>query len=140
MIIIDTNVISEVMRPQPNAMVMQWLEKQNINDLYITSISMAEIYFGLYRMPNGKRKNGLLTQFEQILENVFQDRLLDFTSNHAQIYANCCANAEKIGKPMDIADAQIASITQYHQSILATRNIKDFVNCEIELVNPFIGN
>ncbi len=139
MIILDTNIVSEVMRPQPNDNVMQWLESQDIEILYITSVSMAEIYFGLYRMPKGKRKSGLLEKFQQILENSFQNRLLDFTHEQAHIYAKFCSHAEKIGKPMAIADAQIASIACHHQATLATRNTKDSINCEIDLVNPFLN-
>lgn len=137
MIIIDTNIVSEVMRPNPNVNVMRWLNQQDINALYITSVSMAESYFGLYRMPEGKRKDGLLIQFRLILENIFQDRLLGFTDEHSESYAELCTFAEKSGKPMQMADAQIAAIAKFHGATVVTRNTKDFEACGIKLINPF---
>lgn len=135
--ILDTNIVSEIMRPEPNPQVMSWLNEQNINELYLTSISLAELYFGLYRMPEGKRKIGLLEQLQHILDNVFRQQLLDFTHKQSAYYGEICTRAEKIGRPMAIADAQIAAITVYHQTSLVTRNIKDFEYSNIELINPF---
>lgn len=137
MIILDTNIISEVMRSTPNPQVIRWLNEQNIDELYLTSVSLAELYFGLYRMADGKRKTKLLQQLQNILDNLFRQQLLDFTCSQSALYGNICTHAEKIGKPIAIADAQIAAITAYHQATLATRNTKDFKHSNIKWVNPF---
>lgn len=128
------------MRPEPDIQVIRWLNKQPVSELYLTSVSLAELYFGLYRMPDGKRKYRLLTQLDNLLNDLFHQKILDFTHQQSKPYGEICTQAEKMGKPIAIADAQIAAITDYHQAILATRNVKDFAHTRIQLVNPFTGS
>lgn len=137
MIILDTNVISEVMRDKTNQSVKGWFQQQSITDLYITSVTMAEVWYGLYRMPEGKRKQALLSRFQRILENIFKDSILAFDGTHTAIYAKIRSSKDSIGNPMSNPDAQIASIAKFNDALLATRNVKDFLDCGLTIVNPF---
>lgn len=138
MIILDTNIISEIMKSQPNTQVIAWFGKHNQDDYYITSISVAEIYYGIMCLPQGKRKTLLFEKFNQTLADMFVGKVISFSEEHGEIFGKIKSNCRAIGRPIDNADAQIASITDYHQATLATRNTKDFINCEINLVNPFL--
>ncbi len=137
MIILDTNIISEMMAEKPNQQVLQWIDKQDPNKVYITSVSMAEVWFGLYLLPDGKRKTRLTNQFNLMIKDIYTDKQLAFLPKHSESYAQLRANRQKMGMPMSNADCQIASIAYYHQATLATRNIKDFKHCKINLANPF---
>ncbi|MGI9293105.1 MAG: type II toxin-antitoxin system VapC family toxin [Pseudomonadales bacterium] len=137
MIIVDTNVISEFMGTPPGRSVLEWLNAQDAVTLYITSISVAEIELGLQMMPVGKHQQLLSQQFEQFLAVAFDTRILGFDAKAAKYYANCRATRRKIGRPISTLDAQIAGICRANGFVLATRNIKDFEDSDIELVNPF---
>lgn len=137
MIILDTNVISEIMRDEPHRAVKTWFQTQRMDNLYTTSVSMAEVLYGLYRMPEGKRKETLLARFESMLNHALRNRVLMFKASHSSTYASIRADRDRIGKPMSNPDAQIASIAYDHQAQLATRNVKDFVDCGLDIVNPF---
>lgn len=137
MLIIDTNVYSELMRPEPNANVAEWFKKKPASALFITSVSVAETNYGLNLLDGGKRKNVLTTAWELILEETFGNRILSFTVSDAENFADIAAHKRKNGKSMNYFDAQIAAIAKSHDAVLATRNIKDFQDCGIQLVNPF---
>lgn len=137
MIVLDTNIIAALMLPVPNEKVIEWLDCQQHSHLYLPSIVIAEVRFGLQRMPNGQRQAALLKQFSSLLRTLFVGRVLDFSKEEAEIYAILRATREAQGKPMSICDAQIAAIARVQGFTLATRNTKDFQECGIVLINPF---
>ena len=137
MIVIDTNVISELMRPQPDATVIQWFDQQATSRLYLTTITLAEIRYGLSIMADGKRKQHMSSQFEAYVDRVFEGRVLDFTSEAASRYADIMSYRRRAGLPMSMADGQIAAIASTHHFSVATRNTKDFEDCGLALVDPF---
>ena len=137
MIVVDTNVISEVMRPQPSSPVLSWLNSQDSNQLFITTVTLAEIGYDLRVLPEGQRRWQLHSRFEQFIAQAFEERVLDFTASAARAYAEIQGHRKELGRPMSLPDAQIASIAQTHGFAVATRNIKDFEDCGLELINPF---
>lgn len=138
MIIVDTNVVSEVMRPQPSPAVLEWLNTQDSNLLFITTITLAEIGYGLRVLPDGLRRKQLQARFERFIAQAFEERVLDFTAPAAHAYAEIMAHRKEIGRTMSLPDGQIAGIALAHRFGVATRNTKDFEDCGIELINPFI--
>jgi predicted nucleic acid-binding protein len=141
--ILDTNIISELMKPRhrsPSEAVLTWVNEQRIADLYITAINHAEILFGLQRLDDGSRKRSLIHRYLLMLQSEFSRRCLDFTSSTAEHYAVICADAEASGRRIPMADAMIASIAVEHNAVLVTRNIADFEGTGIDLLNPFIGS
>lgn len=137
MIVLDTNIISEVMRPQPNSAVLAWLNQQYSPHLFITSVSIAEIGYGLRVLSDGQRRRILQNRFEQFIAQGFEYRILNFDKPAAQVYAEIMGTRKEIGSPMSVLDAQIAAMARNYNYNLATRNIKDFDNCGIDLINPF---
>lgn len=130
--LLDTNIISALMKPMPNPKVLTWLNQQS--DLYISAITQAELLYGVFRMPDGKRKNGFLTQLNIMFDIDFKNKILPFHHSNAVL----TSHRENIGKPIDMADAQIASIALACQFTLVTRNSKDFVNIQgLKLFNLF---
>ena len=137
MIVLDTNIISEIMRPQPDTDVVAWLNQCAIEQLFITSTTLAEIYYGLAILPDGQRKQNLQQRFDYFITQGFSERILVFDAKAAVIYAEIMGQSKRIGQPMSFPDGQIAAITQTHHFSLATRNIKDFKHCSVPLINPF---
>lgn len=137
MIIVDTNIISELMRPMPSVAVATWLDGQDTQSLYLTSITLAELRYGIGMLPEGQRKQRLATQFEAYIDRGFEGRVLDFTAAAAGYYAQIMVHRKNSGRPMSMADGQIAAIAREHHFAIATRNEKDFELCELELINPF---
>ena len=136
----DTNILSEMMRPKPSMDVILWLNQQDSQNLFISSISIAEISYGLYVLPRGRRRQQLQQRFELFVRKAFQFRLLDFDELAANIYGNVMGEAKLTGHPMSIADGQIAAITRAKGLTLVTRNIKDFKYSGLMLINPFESN
>ncbi len=137
MILLDTNIVSEFMRPEPNSNVISWLNEQQTSQLFLSSVTIAEIGYGLFVLPKGKRKEQLQLRFEQFTKNAFSYRILDFTEQAAQNYAKVMGEKQQTGRPMSVPDGQIAAIALSNGFALATRNIKDFEDCGVELLNPF---
>lgn len=137
MILIDTNIISELMKLKPDVKVLHWLNQQETDQLFITTVSIAEIMYGLQSLPDGKRRYFLEIAFEKAIEEGFRDRILAFDEEAARVYGRIMAHRKKLGRPMSILDGQIAAIAFVFHCKLATRNIKDFQNCDLELINPF---
>jgi predicted nucleic acid-binding protein len=137
MILLDTNVISELMKPEPNAKVLDWLDLQDSNLLLISTITVAEIRYGLNAMPKGQRHIRLEKAFNQALRQAFTGRILPFCLDAANRYGEMMATRKADGHPLSIADGQIAAIAHVHHCVLATRNTKDFLNCGLSLLNPF---
>ena len=137
MIVIDTNVLSETMRPSPSIKVLNWLNEQDTSSLYLTSITLGEIEYGLEILPDGARRQALKTRFEGFVTKAFKSRILQHDTEAARIYGVIMANQRSLGRPMSICDGQIAAIAKVKNFSLATRNTKDFKECGINLINPF---
>jgi hypothetical protein len=140
MIILDTNVLSELMRPNPSPHVEQWIAKQPAAELFTTSITVAEIFLGIEILTRGRRREGLLRTAEKMFAEDLQGRILGFEGEAARLFANVAAHRRALGRPIGHADAQIAAIARLRGARLATRNIADFERCEIDLVNPWDGS
>lgn len=136
-LVLDTNILSELMRAAPNPAVLAWLDEQQADELYITAITQAEILLGLNVLPDGRRKSGLLDAATAMFEEDFQLRILPFDSVAAQEYANLVFARRAAGLPISMADAQIAAIALVWQATLVTRNVKDFINMPLRLINPW---
>ena len=139
MIILDTNVISELLRPAPEPKVEHWLSAQDGLNVYLTSISEAELRYGLAIMGNGKRRAALVDAVDRILREDLAGRILPFDSSAAQSFATIAAARRSAGRPIAQADCQIASIAHTRGATVATRNTPDFEGCEIDLINPWTG-
>lgn len=137
MILIDTNVVSAFMTTAPAAPVLDWLNAQPAPSLYLASISVAEIHYGLQLLPAGKRREFLRERFEIFMHLLFGERVLPFDQHAAALYGEISATRRKAGRPIAALDAQIAAIARSRALVLATRNTKDFEACGIELVDPF---
>jgi toxin FitB len=137
MILLDTNVISELFRPAPDAGVMSWFDRQAGLPLYISAMTEAELWSGFHRLPAGKRKSTLQKLIAETLAEDFAGRILSFDSVAARAYGKISALRAELGKPLNTADGQIAAIAQVKGFKLATRNLKDFAHCGVPLVNPW---
>ncbi|MBY0545376.1 MAG: type II toxin-antitoxin system VapC family toxin [Gammaproteobacteria bacterium] len=137
MIILDTNVISEMMKSEPSIKVLDWLDRQEITQLFVTTITIAEISYGLDVLPKGKRKTALEVAFHTTLLEAFNYRILSFDEIAAHQYGKIMGQRKKTGHPLSILDGQICAIASAHDAAIATRNIRDFVDCDVELINPF---
>lgn len=137
MIIIDTNVISELLRPIPEPVVEAWLGEQDGLSIYLTAISEAELRYGVAILPSGKRRDGLSVAIDRIMRDDMSGRILPFDSAAARLYAEIAASRRSTGKPISQADCQIAAIARAHTALVATRNTPDFEGCGIGLINPW---
>jgi predicted nucleic acid-binding protein len=138
MIILDTNVLSEAMKPMPDTAVAAWLARGNAGDLYTTTITEAEILLGIAVLPDGRRKKDIGEAAKRIMA-LFADRILSFDSVAAQNFADIVAERRKHGRPINDFDAQIAAITRSQGMALATRNVADFDGIGLTIINPWIA-
>ena len=137
MILLDTNVLSELMRPAPETAVEQWLAGQPDASLFISSITEAELRYGAALLPIGKRRVALIAEIEGMLEEDFGGRVLPFDRLAAQAFAAIAADRRGAGRPISQADAQIAAIAHSRGASLATRNVSDFAGWGVEVINPW---
>ncbi len=137
MIILDTNVLSALMRASPDASVVAWLDRQPAESVWVTSITLFEARFGLALLPKGRRRQTLETSFAQLLEQDLQNRVLDFDSAAATQAALLAAVRQRTGKPVDIRDTQIAGIALARRATLATRNIRHFADLTVPVIDPW---
>lgn len=137
MILIDTNVLSELMRAKPAPEVLVWIDAQPTSQLFITSITVAEILYGIARMADGKRKQGLLDLATLMFDEDFAGRILSFDADAAIHYAGLAAESEAKGKVVDMADGQIAAIAALHDARVATRNVRHFDYLGVPVINPW---
>jgi predicted nucleic acid-binding protein len=137
MILLDTNVISELMRPNPAPSVADWLAPQPPASLYTTSITQAEILHGILLLPSGKRRSNLLSAAQAMFAEDFADRILGFGSDSAVRYAEIASVRSRAGRPISHFDAQIAAIARASGARVATRNVADFEGCGVDVVNPW---
>ena len=140
MIVWDTNVVSELMRPEPHAQVVAWTDRQTVSEVFITAITLAELWYGIGRLPTGRRRNELAEAFGEMLAEDFERRVLDFDGVAAAHYADLVVRRERIGRPISMADAQIAAICRSHGATVATRNVDDFADVGVDIVNPWTAS
>jgi|SRR5579862_1377737 len=138
MIILDTNIISELMKQTPSAEVLAWLDKQEASALYITTITIAEIAYGINALPNNNRKKSLEYAFNKVIQTAFKHRILNFDEPSSHEYGKLMGRRKNLGRPMSILDGQIAAMTLSQEATLATKNIRDFSDCDFDLINPFL--
>jgi predicted nucleic acid-binding protein len=136
-LILDTNVISEILRQEPNETVVIWFESQPRHQLFTTAITQAEILYGITLLPMGNRRQKLLAVAQLIFEEDLESRILPFGSDATTHYAEIGAARKVSGRPISQFDAIIASIARLHGASLATRNTSDFDNCGIRVINPW---
>ena len=137
MIILDTNVLSALMRTVPDAHVVAWLDRQPAESVWITSITLFEAYLGLALLPSGRRRRTLESAFARLLQEDLENRVLDFDSAAATEAASLAAARQKNGRPVDLRDTQIAGIALARRATLATRNVRHFRDLRILIVDPW---
>jgi toxin FitB len=136
MIVVDTNVVSELMRPAPAVAVQEWVRGHDARQLCTTAVTVAEVRYGIERLPDGRRKELLRAAAEEIFET-FAEQVLPFDLAAAEQYALVVSQRDRLGLPVDGFDAQIAAICRVRGAALATRNMADFQKTGIELINPW---
>jgi predicted nucleic acid-binding protein len=138
-IILDTNVISELIRSAPDARVKQWTDEQVVTDLHLTSITVAELGYGVARLSPGRRRDDLARRIDGLMVRLFTERVLSFDQAAAEFYGGVAVVRERVGRPIDIPDAQIASVCLQRGAVLATRNVRDFEGLGLTLIDPWQG-
>jgi predicted nucleic acid-binding protein len=137
MILLDTNIISELMKPSPSAAVLAWLDEQESTQIFISTISIAEISYGINVLPKGKRRKQLEEACNKAILEAFQHRVLFFDETSAYLYGKIMSHRKSLGRPMSILDGQICATSRAHGLTVATRNTQDFAHCDVNLINPF---
>jgi toxin FitB len=137
MIVLDTNVLSELMNPEGSDIVYGWVAKQAAMSLFTTTISQAEILYGIALLPLGKRRNVLERAAHQMFESNFLGRVLPFDAAAAASFAQISAARRQSGNPISQFDAQIAGICHSRGAKVATRNVSDFQECGVTIINPW---
>ncbi len=137
MIILDTNVVAEPMKPRANSSVIAWLDQQIAETLYFTATSLSELLAGIAFLPKGKRRDGLASALTTLLRRLFEQRILAFDREAAVAYALLVSHARAAGHSVSVADAQIGSIARLHGLAVATRDSAPFVAMGIPVVNPW---
>lgn len=137
MIFLDTNVISELMLPEPDPGVVRWMDRQPVFSVWTTAITLYEIRFGLRSMPAGKKRSALLDRFERWLSGVIQERIAAFDDAAAEFAADLAAAGKSAGRPRDPRDTMIAGIVLASHATLATRNVRHFADIAEHVVNPW---
>lgn len=136
MIVLDTDVVSELMRSSPSTSVLAWMREQVDPELYTTAITLAEIRYGIERHPDGRRKKLLRATAEEVFGR-FEEQVLPFDAKAALRYAAIVSERDRVGRPIDGFDAQIASICRERQAALATRDGPDFEHTGVEVIDPW---
>jgi toxin FitB len=138
-IVLDTNVVSELIRHVPDVGVIQWVDRIPADEVFLTAVTAAELRHGVARLPDGRRKHELAAKVEKLLTDRFEGRVLPFDCDAAMPYAQIAAARERAGRPISMPDAQIAAICRSCGADLATRNVKDFVDTGVYVDNPWTG-
>ena len=138
MIVLDTNVLSALMRQTPDKNVIVWLDKQPRTSVWTTSVTILEVRFGLQVMPLGKRRSLLIREFETVLDKIGY-RVAPFDAAAAQQAGDLMASRQKKGRPGDLRDTMIAGIVLAHHATLATRNITHFEDLSVPVINPWLA-
>jgi predicted nucleic acid-binding protein len=135
--ILDTNVLSALMRTRPDVAVVRWLDRQPADSIWITSVTVFEARFGLALLPEGKRRLGLERAFERVVEDDLANRVLYFDSVAAAAAAQLAAERQRVGRVVDLRDTLIAGIAQARRATIATRNTKHFEGLDVPIVDPW---
>ena len=139
MIILDTNVLSALMRTAPEASVVAWLDRQPAESVWITSITLFEARLGLALLPTGRRRQALEAAFAQLLKEDLENRVLDFDGAAATEASSLAAERQKAGRPVDMRDTQIAGIALARHATLATRNVRHFADLKVPIIDPWLA-
>lgn len=137
MIVLDTNVVSELMKPEPSDRVVRWAASQPATSVFTTSITQAEILHGIMLLRAGRRRTALERAAEGMFREDFRDRILAFASDAARHYARIATDRRRAGRPLSHFDAQIAAIARATDASIATRNVADYDGCGVRITNPW---
>lgn len=137
MILLDTNVVSEVMRPRPRARVVAWLDDRDAATLFLSTVTLAEIRYGLCCLPDGRRRRDLGDRFERFVARGFERRILSFDAAAARDYGELMAHRRRLGRPLSALDGQIVAIARARGFAVATGNVPVFEECGVEVLDPF---
>ena len=137
MIVLDTNVLSELARPRPAVQVVRWVDSQDPTQLAVTAVTAAEIRAGIELMPSGRRRDDIERRMDQLLTGAFDRRVYPFDAGSSGHYARAVATRTRSGHPIGALDAQIAAICLQHGAELATRNTDDFTGVGLTVINPW---
>jgi predicted nucleic acid-binding protein len=138
LIVLDTNVVSELMRAEPAPAVMDWVNAQPSDQLWLCSVVVAELLYGVGRLPEGAHKRQLASAVEAMVFEDFAGRTLPFDLEAAAAYAQLVTQRKRAGEPIAMADAQVGAICAVHGATLATRNARDFAKLGLKLINPWL--
>jgi len=136
-IILDTDVLSEVLKPLPSSTVLAWLAARTPSAVFTTTITLAEILYGVEALPRGKRRTGLLSAVEKMFAAEFDGHILPFDEDAARLFAAIVASRDAAGRPISQLDAMIAAIARSHRAAVATRNAADFTGCGMQVIDPW---
>jgi predicted nucleic acid-binding protein len=139
-IILDTNVLSELLRPLPDSRVAEWIDSQPEDELFTTAITVQESFYGAELLSDSNRKSALISRLERLYANILTGRVLPFDELDARYTAVLLARSRAVGLTLHQADAQIAGIALRHGATLATRNVRDFPHAQLTLCNPWTGH
>ena len=137
--LLDTNVVSELIRKSPAPAVVNWVSDHPLEDLFLSAVSEAELRYGAAILPAGRRRDTLFLKIDAMLRDAFEDRVLPFDSDAARAYGNIAAVRRSAGRPVAPADCQIAAIAASRGMTVATRNVRDFEDMGIEILDPWAG-
>ena len=136
-VLLDTNVVSELMRKAPDPTVAVWAAGHRLENLFFSAVGEAELRYGAAILPTGQRRATLVSDIERMLGEAFENRVLPFDSDAARAYADIAAQRRSAGRPVAPADCQIAAIARSRRMAVATRNVRDFEDINIEVVDPW---
>ncbi len=139
MFALDTNVASELMRPEPMRAVAAWIAERDAQEMYLTAVSEAELRYGVAIIPAGKRRSALEAAMARWFDQGFIGRILPFDSAAARAYAEIAAGRRDAGRPIGEADCQIAAICRSRGTVLVTRNVRDFEDTGVKIIDPWAG-
>ena len=137
MIVLDTNIISELMRVNADPGVLGWIASLEPDEVFTTTITQAEILAGLALLPAGRRRDAIASEADRAFARLGPRQILQFDSGAARAYADIIAIRSRVGRPIQPMDAQIAALARSRSATLATRNVKDFSDCGVALINPW---
>jgi len=136
-IVLDTNVLSEEIRPSPSPRVLRWFKEQETVNIFTTAITQAEMLYGLQSLPVGRRRSALQLAIEKTFDQEFAGRILPFDEDAARSFAKIVAARDALGRPISQFDGMIAAIARSRHAALATRNVADFQDCGLRIIDPW---
>ncbi len=137
MILLDTNVVSEVLDPESNPIVLAWFNGHKLSNLYLSAVGAAEMWRGVTTMPRGKKREWLAAKVRNLVRNDFDGRVLHFDRRAAFMYGDIWADRKAQGRPISVIDCMIAATANVRGAAVATRNVSDFEGCGVEIINPW---